>query len=109
MLVTLLGITVPLQPTFKVFVAVSMMALQSLRESKTGFPSSTFIEARASHAQKGVLAMLVTPFGIMLFLHPTTTVFLSVSMMALQLLRESYIGFPSSTVIETKLGQNGYL
>ena len=51
--------------------------------------------------------MPVTPFGRLLFSPPSTTVLLAVSMMALQLLRESYIGFPSSTVIETKLGQNG--
>ena len=41
--------------------------------------------------------MEVTEFGMMVFLQPTISVFVPVSMMALQFSRESYIGFSLST------------
>ena len=41
--------------------------------------------------------MLVTVFGIIVFSHPSINVFDSVSMMALQLLRESYLGLSDAT------------
>ena len=41
--VMVLGMMVLLQPVIKVFVAVSMMALQLLRESYLEFPLSTFM------------------------------------------------------------------
>ena len=43
--------------------------------------------------------MLVTEFGIIVFMHPTTTVFVFVYIIALQLSRESNIVFPDSTII----------
>ena len=43
--------------------------------------------------------MLVTEFGITVFIHPTINVFVFVSIIALQLPRESYFGFPESTSI----------
>ena len=43
--------------------------------------------------------MFVTLLGIMVFLHPATNILDDFSMIALQLLRESYIIFPSSTTI----------
>ena len=43
--------------------------------------------------------MVVTEFGITVVLQPSSSVLLDVSMMALQLLRESYIGLPLATVI----------
>lgn len=43
-LVTVLGMTVFLQPTIRVLVAVSIMALQPSRLSYTGLPLSTVIE-----------------------------------------------------------------
>ena len=46
--------------------------------------------------------MLVTLLGIIVVLHPECSVFVAVSIIALQLFRESYTGFPSSTTIEVK-------
>ena len=46
--------------------------------------------------------MLVTLLGMTLFLHPTIRVLLEVSIMALQLLRESYFVFPSSILMEVR-------
>ena len=46
--------------------------------------------------------MLVTELGITVFLAPTFRVLLDVSMMALQLFRESYTLFPLSTVMKYK-------
>lgn len=46
MFVTLLGITVFLQPAIRVLVIVSMIALQLSRESYTLFPSSTDMDVK---------------------------------------------------------------
>ena len=46
MAVTLLGIIVFMQPSIKVLVAVSIIALHPLRESYMLFPDSTIIEVR---------------------------------------------------------------
>ena len=50
--------------------------------------------------------MLVTELGIIVLLHPTRRVFDSVSMIALQFSRESYVVLPSSTTIEIRLQQS---
>ena len=42
------------------------------------------------HPRKASLLMDITLFGMVVFLHPTIKEFDEVSMMALQLLRESY-------------------
>ena len=47
--------------------------------------------------------MTVTEFGIIEFMHPAINVFDAVSIIALQLFLESYLLFPDSTTIETKL------
>ena len=44
--VTVLGITVFLQPVINVFVDVSIIALQLFRESYTVFPDSTTIDVK---------------------------------------------------------------
>ena len=49
------------------------------------------------------LPIVVTESGIVLFLQPAINVFVDVSIIALQLLRESYILFPDSTLISVKL------
>ena len=49
--------------------------------------------------------MLVTEFGITVFLHPTINVFVFVFIIALQLSRESYFVFPDSTSIVVRLEQ----
>ena len=46
--------------------------------------------------------MLFTLFGIVVFLHPAINLFDEVSIIALQLLRESYWVFPSSTTMDVK-------
>ena len=46
--------------------------------------------------------MDVTLLGMIVFLHPAIKVLFEVSMMALQLLRESYFGFPLSTVMDVR-------
>ncbi len=52
MLVTVLGMTVFLEPIIKVLLSVSIMALQLFRESYTGLPLSTFIEDKPVHPLK---------------------------------------------------------
>ena len=62
--VTLLGIEVFVHPHTKVLVAVSMMALQLLRESYFVLLASTFIEVRPPHPRKALFEMFVTLEGI---------------------------------------------
>ena len=123
--VTPSGIIVFTHPFINVFEAVSMSALQSLRESYTLFPSSTMIEVKFVQFRKTPLPMLVTlsgividakpvqpskallpievtPSGIIVFTHPFINVFEAVSISALQPYRESYTLFPSSTTMEVK-------
>ena len=49
--------------------------------------------------------MLVTEFGITVLMHPAISVFVIVSIIALQLSRESYFVFPDSTSIVARLEQ----
>ena len=125
MVITVLGITVFLQPAISVLVAVSMMALQSLRLSYTVFPVSTCIDVRPLQpwnalpsmeiTELGIvmdvkplqllnaaIAMVVTVLGITVFLQPAISVLVAVSMMALQSLRLSYTVFPVSTCIDVR-------
>ena len=60
-------------------------------------------EVRLVQSSKALLPMLVTLLGIMVFLQPTISVFDAVSIIALQLLRESYTVFPDSTTMEVRL------
>ena len=53
--------------------------------------------------------MLVTEFGMMVFLHPAIKVFEAVSIMALQLLRESYLELPDDTEIFVRPEQPEFL
>ncbi len=46
--------------------------------------------------------MFVTLLGMIVFMHPVTSVLAVVSMMALQPFLESYFGFPDSTTIVVK-------
>ena len=63
-LVTLLGITVFLQPKINVLVAVSIIALQLLRESYIEFPLDTTIVVRPVQPENAEPPMLVTLLGI---------------------------------------------
>ena len=62
-------------------------------------------EVKAEQPMKAYPSILVTLLGIIVVLHPKCSVFVAVSIIALQLFRESYTGFPSSTTIEVKREQ----
>jgi len=146
--VTESGIIVLAQPAINLFVSVSMMALQLLRESYVLFPSDTIILVRLEQPVKAQEPIFVTRSGMtMLFksvqplkasipilvtesgmtmlvrllrplkasppisvtesgmtvvAQPTTNLFASVSIIALQLSRESYFLFPSDTLMLVK-------
>ena len=63
------------------------------------------IELTPVQPSNAELPMLVTPFGIIVSLHPKTKVFVEVSMIALQLFLLSYVLLPLETTIELKLVQ----
>jgi len=133
--VTELGMAVFMQPAINVLVAVSIMALQLLRESYFGLSLTTEMEARPEQPRNAQPSMFVTELGmsmlerevhsanaihwievtefgmlmavrlerprnapapmevtelgIVVFLQPAINVLVAVSIMALQLLRES--------------------
>jgi hypothetical protein len=64
MLVTLLGMVVFMQPVISILLAVSIIALQALRESYTAFPLPTVIEVKPLQNQNALLAILVTLLGM---------------------------------------------
>ena len=63
------------------------------------------MEVRPVQPEKAKLPIEVMVLGIVEFLHPFIRVLVSVSMIALQLLRESYLGLPASIFIEARLVQ----
>ena len=63
-------------------------------------------EVRPVHPENAELPILVTELGIVVNIHPTSRVLLSVSIRALQLSRESYLVFPLSTQIEVSHNEN---
>ena len=70
MAVTLLGITVVSQPRIKVLEAVSIMALQLLRESYFVLPFSTTMDVRPLQPLNAQLPMAVTLLGIVMEVRP---------------------------------------
>ena len=58
------------------------------------------IEIRLLNRLKALLSMLVTLLGIIVVGQPNKSVLVAVSIIALQLFRLSYLGFPASTDIE---------
>jgi hypothetical protein len=64
--VTLLGITVFLQPATRVLVAMFIIALQLSRESYTVFPFSTDMDVRLEHFSKAPRPIDVTLLGIVM-------------------------------------------
>ena len=68
--VTLWGIIVPPQPITRVFVAVSIIALQSCLESYFVFPSPTMMEVKASQYIKAEPPIVVTPFPMITEVRP---------------------------------------
>ena len=67
------------------------------------------MEVRPEQPEKALSPMLVTLFGIEVFLHPAINVLDDDSIMALQLLRESYLVFPSSTTMDVRPVQPRYI
>ncbi len=65
-------------------------------------PSGSVMEARPVQPLKAPSPMLVTPTGMAVDLHPNINVLVDVSMIALQLLRESNTGLLPSTTIEVR-------
>ena len=63
-------------------------------------PSGMVIEDRMEQPSKALFPMLITPEGMTVLLQPFISVLVLVSIIALQLLRESYVVFPLATVIE---------
>ena len=60
-------------------------------------PSGIIIELRWKMEANAYSPMLVTVFGIIVFLHPATKVLVAVCIIALHLLRLSYMGLPFLT------------
>ena len=63
------------------------------------------MEVRLEQNSKARSPILVTEFGIVVFLHPAINLLVFVSIIALQLSLLSYFVFPFSTVIEVRSGQ----
>jgi hypothetical protein len=68
--VTLLGMTVFLQPAIRALDDVSMMALQLSRESYFALPVSTTIEVKPLQRRKAVSPMDVTLLGMVTEVKP---------------------------------------
>ena len=68
--VTVLGIAVFLQPAINLFVDVSIIALQLLRESYLLFSPSTLIEVRPLQLLNASPPMLVTLLGMLMEIRP---------------------------------------
>ena len=66
-------------------------------------PSGSVMEVRPVQPQKASLSMLVTSSGIIVVLHPAINVLVEVSMIALQLSRESYTVLLELTMMKSTL------
>lgn len=67
--------------------------------------SGMWKDVRPILPSKALFSMLVTLSGMTVFLHPTINLLVEVSMMALQLFRESYVVFPLSTAMDSSPSQ----
>ena len=68
--VTDLGMVVFLQPAINVLVAVSIMALQLLRESYFGLSLTTEMEVRLEQSENAPSPMFVTELGMLMVVRP---------------------------------------
>ena len=64
-----------------------------------------FIDVRPKQLWKATVPMLVTLLGMIDVLQPAIRVLLAVSIIALQLSRESYFGFSDATSMDTRFEQ----
>ena len=67
------------------------------------------MDVRLLQPKKALSPIEITLVGIVVFWQPAISVLDSVSIIALQLLRESYLGFPASTLILVRSLQLEYL
>ena len=86
------------------------MAVRYLQDWKACSPilvtlAGIVISDKPEHPKKAELPMLVTSSGIIVAEHPKSKALVLVSIIALQPPRESYIVFPSATMIEERLMQ----
>lgn len=95
---------------YPIFVTLSgmMTETKSLQPLKTVLPIvvtllGIVIEDNSRHSLNASSPMAVTLLGISVFLQPATKQLLSVSIIALQLLRESYRGLPDTTLMTDRL------
>ena len=91
-LVTLLGMVIEVKPE---------------QSSKAQLPIlvtllGIVMEVRSVQSSKARKPILVTLLGMVVFIHPYSSVLLDVSIIALQLFRESKFGLPASTMMEVK-------
>lgn len=95
MLVTLLGIIIEDKPVHVLKaplpIVVTLLGI--------------FIEVKPIQSANALFPMLVTLLGMLVSLQPRIKLFPDFVMIALQLLRESYLVFPEATVIVDKLLQ----
>ena len=84
-----------------------VIEVRLMQPSKASFPMlvtplGIVIEVRPLQPLKAATPMLVTLLGMIVFLQPAISVLDVVSIIALQLSRESYFVFLDSTLIEVK-------
>ena len=92
MLVTLWGIDIEVRPLQLLNAYLPMLVTLS----------GIVIVVKLAQSSNASCPMAVTVDGITVLLQPAISVFDDVSMIALQLSRESYVVFPSSTIIEIR-------
>ena len=64
-------------------------------------PLGILMDFKSRHEIKALSPILVTPLGMTVLLHPATTVFVAVLMIALQFRGEAKTLFPLSTTIDS--------
>ena len=86
------------------FIITDVRRLQPLKASSPMLVTllGISIEIRPLQPWKALPPMLVTLLGIIVFSHPLINLLVEVFMIALQLSRESYTGFPSFTTIDVR-------
>ena len=65
-------------------------------------PSGMVIVVSLLHSEKAFMPMDITLLGIRVLMHPLISVLVSVSIIALQLSRESYLGLSEDTAIDVR-------
>ena len=93
--VTLSGIVISVMLLHPKKAAVSMLVTFS----------GIVIDVKSRQLENAHNPLLETSLGIIVFLHPRINLLVAVSIIALQLLRLSYLGLPDCTIMEVRLLQ----